>query len=116
MQGVILYRLGDISELDPTQPTLFVPNLATAPWNRPWLKPPSFRGVGSGLLRLASYHSYRFGMGGRVTLEPYPDDRLVTWYTNFGFRVKARDGDGINVLELTPEAAAPQLAKLLHSS
>jgi hypothetical protein len=113
IQGAILYQLGGVSELEPERATLLVYRLATAPWNRDWLRqPPQFAGVGSGLLRLAVSHSYRFGLGGRVTVEAYPDERLVNWYTNFGFRLATRDEDGISVLELTPEAAAPHLEGL----
>ena len=113
IQGAILYQLPAVSELEPDQATLFVYRLATAPWNRAWLNEPrAFAGVGTGLLRFAVYHSYRFGIGGRVTLESADDPELVEWYTGFGFRLVSHGGDGITVLELTPEAAAAHLTGL----
>jgi hypothetical protein len=113
LQGAILYQLPGLSELEPGMPTLFIYRLATTPWNRSWLKHPrSFGGVGRGLLRLAVYHSYRYAIGGRVTLEAEDDQELVEWYTSFGFRLVTRGADGITILELTPEAAAVHLSGL----
>jgi len=110
VQGGIMYEIGCESFIDPSQPAIFVARLATAFWNRTWLRdPPRYRNVGRGLLRLAIWHSYRYGFGGRVTLEAYKDVKLVEWYEKFGFRLVSTDPDGIYLFELTPEAAAPLL-------
>jgi hypothetical protein len=100
IQGAILYRIGAVSELDPSQATLMVYRLATAPWNRAWLRSPrEYAKVGTGLLRLAAYHSLRYGLRGRVTAEVYPDDPLLEWYAQRGFQLATRSEDGIHVLE-----------------
>lgn len=113
LEGAVLYQVGGVSELRPDLPTLMVYRLATAPWNRSWLiGPPRYTGVGSGLLRLAVYHSHRYGLGGRVTLEAYPDERLTAWYTHFGFRFAGRAEGGITLFELEPEAAADHLISM----
>lgn len=106
IQGAILYHLGAESELEPTEPTLLIYRLATAPWNRRWLRDePKYRGVGSGLLRLAVGHSRRYGTGGRVTVEACSDDLLIEWYERFGFTVAVPDDGEVCILELTPEMA-----------
>lgn len=106
IQGAILYQIGAVSELEPELPTLMIYRLASAPWNREWLRdPPQYAGIGSGLLRLAIYHSYRYGMGGRVTVEAYSEERVLDWYLQFGFQVAVPDDGEVCVLELPPEAA-----------
>ncbi len=112
IQGAVLYQLPVDSDLDPGAATLIVFRLATAPWNRGWLNQPrAFAGVGTGLLRPAVYHSYRFGLGGRVTVEAADDPDLLAWYSDFGFRLVSQGTDGITVLELTPGSAAVHLPR-----
>lgn len=64
-QGAILYQVGGVSSFDADLPTLFCHRLATAPRNRGKLtRWPRYRGVGTGLIRLAALHSFRAGLGG----------------------------------------------------
>jgi hypothetical protein len=87
VEGAILYQVGAESELLPGLPTLMIYRLASAPWNRDWIcESPRFKGVGAGLLRLAVFHSQRYGMGGRTTVEAYSDEKVLSWYEQFGLR------------------------------
>jgi hypothetical protein len=116
VEGAILYQLGRESELEADQATLFVYLLATAPWNRTWLKQPrDFIGVGTGLLSIAVYHSYQFGLGGRVTLEAISEADLIDWYTRIGFELASADEFGNQLLELRPHAAQPIIEQMLDS-
>ena len=110
VQGAILYAIGQESELDPNEPTLMIYRVATAPWNRRSLfNPRQFSGVGTGLVRLAIWHSYRYGFGGRITVEAYDDPSILDWYIFLGFVEVTVDHDGIHTLELTLECATAQL-------
>ncbi|HYH65483.1 MAG TPA: GNAT family N-acetyltransferase [Urbifossiella sp.] len=113
-QGAILYQLGAVSALDPSKPTVYCWRLASAPRNRDRLVAnPRYRGVGTGLIKLASLHSYRAGLGGRVTLEAYNDSPTVAWYTRLGFQEARHVPTDIIEMELNPETAGTLLADLL---
>lgn len=115
-QGAILYQVGGVSSLDENLPTVFCHKLATAPRNRGRLtSTPCYRGVGTGLIRLAALHSFRAGLGGRVTLETYNDPETRRWYKDLGFEQTPIDYDDIVDFELVPEAASRLLADLLVS-
>lgn len=112
-QGAILYQLGCVSAIDPTRPTVYCWRLATAPRNRPWLTASArYRGIGTGLIKLACLHSYRAGLDGRLTLEAYHDEQTVRWYAELGFQEAQVYPDGIIEMELPPEAARSLLSSL----
>jgi hypothetical protein len=116
-QGAILYQVGGVSSLDESLPTVFCHKLATAPRNRGRLtSTPRYRGVGTGLIRLAALHSFRAGLGGRVTLETYDDPDTRRWYKDLGFLETPLNSEGIVDFELVPEAASRLLANLLVQS
>lgn len=92
---------------------MFVERLATAPWNRPWLRSPGeYVGVGRGLLRLAILHSYQFGLGGRVELTVRPGSREENWYDRQGFALAVGPEDGMNEYELRAVGALPHLTEM----
>jgi GNAT superfamily N-acetyltransferase len=112
-QGAILYQVGCESALDPARPTVYCWRIATAPRNRPWLSPAArYRGVGTGLIKLACLHSHRAGLEGRLTLEAYHDEPTVRWYTELGFQEAQVYPDGIIEMELPPESARSLLSSL----
>jgi len=74
VQGAAVFNVTDYgSREDPTTGVVYVEFVATAPWNRPRLQdPPSYQGVGTGLLVLAVHRSAELGYQGRIGLVSLP--------------------------------------------
>lgn len=113
VQGAILYRTNAISFYKTsdgrTQPAIYGEFLATAPWNRQRViapRPGRFKGVGTGLLRLAVIHSHFLGGDGRINLTSVDGPETIRVYREFGFLPVAEVPEGRLVFELSKEAAA----------
>ncbi|WP_020475717.1 hypothetical protein [Zavarzinella formosa] len=112
-QGAIIYETGLVSALDESQATVVCWRIASAPKNRSHLcNGFGYRGVGTGLIKLACLHSHLAGLGGRLTLDGHKGDRALGWYLNLGFQEVSNPEDDIIELELSPESARSLLSKL----
>jgi GNAT superfamily N-acetyltransferase len=102
---------------------VYIRLLATAPWNRAWLRQPPrfrgvgneaalvgqavarFRGVGAALVGQAVVRSFEEGYEGRTTAHVLP--QAEAFYTRLGFASRGPDPEFENLtyMELTPDAA-----------
>lgn len=119
IQGAILYRTNAFSAHEGPEgeriPAVHGEFLAVAPRNRNRLMAPKlgrFKGVGTGLLKLAIAHSHYINGEGRVNLISVDHTDTVKLYSDFGFSpVSALPQDKL-VLELTKEAATRYLKEM----
>jgi hypothetical protein len=109
-QGLMLLKTdGHFAQL-PNQerkPLVYVPYLATAPWNQRELNnSPKFSGVGTVLMRAAVMASLEAEFKGRVGLHSLP--KAEGFYECHGFQCLGVDlqKDNLKYYELSPEAAA----------
>jgi len=117
IQGGIIYQTGVISGLEPDMPMVYCHRLATATWNRQTLvSEPCFRGVGTGLLRMAVLHSRYLNCGGRIALEVDPGTPAREWYLDFGF-VPVSEAEGkMSELELPSDVALKIIEGVIEES
>jgi GNAT superfamily N-acetyltransferase len=86
IEGALAYQFSAKSALEPSEGTVYVGWLATAPRNRGWLvDAPIYRGIGTGLLYWAVRESYNAGLGGRISLESLPTPSTISFYEHKGF-------------------------------
>ena len=119
IQGAIQNRTDALSvsrNSDGTRvPAVYCERLATAPRNRGRLtasKSGRFKGVGTGLLKLAVAHSHYLNGQGRVSLTSVDHPDTIKLYENFGFVSAATLPEDRMVLELTKEAATRYLKEM----
>lgn len=109
-QGLMLLKTDGHFALLPTQerkPLVYIPYLATAPWNcRDITDRPKFLGVGTVLLRAAVSTSIDAEFKGRIGLHSLP--KAEEFYERHGFQCLGKDPEKENLkyYELSPEAAA----------
>jgi hypothetical protein len=119
IQGAMIYHLNGNSLLEPGEGAVFVNYLAAAPRNRDqllnhpgrtnnsgWVGP-RYRGVGGGLLTLATLHSYERGFRGRVNLQSLPGSE--GFYRRQNFLWTGTEVDGMLVYELSSDQALSDL-------
>lgn len=86
IEGALAYQFNTRSALEPSEGTVYVGWLATAPRNRSWLVgSPVYRGIGTRLLYWAVRESYNAGLGGRISLESLPTPSTISFYEHKGF-------------------------------
>lgn len=119
VQGTILYRTNAVSYYKGPEgeslPAVYGAYLATAPRNRNRLMAPRlgrFKGVGTGLLKLAVAHSHYLNGRGRVNLTSVNHPHTVKLYRDFGFLPVASLPEDRLVMELTKEAADKYLREM----
>lgn len=113
IQGALIYRLNGRSFLSRPSLSAHGERLATAPRNRDGLvDSPSYRGVGTTLIRFAVCHSYEVGLEGRMTLFSLPSLKTQEFYRRLGFQETGEASDGMMLYELTPESATNILTAL----
>jgi|GEM_PF-2880117 len=120
IQGAILYRMNTFSFFKgkdgESLPAIYAAFLATAPRNRDRLMFPElgkFKGIGTGLLKLAIAHSHYIGGEGRVNLSSVDYPSTVKLYEGFGFSAMSQlPEDRLVLMELTKEAAAKNLKEM----
>jgi GNAT superfamily N-acetyltransferase len=83
-QGMMLIETENRRSLfTPSQRLVYVESLASAPWNRSWIKrPPTLKGVGKSLLSFAKQRSASLGYGGFVGLHAL--SRSIRFYERMG--------------------------------
>ncbi len=82
----MIYHFNAKSKLDPTNGSVYVERVASAPHNRKRLvNQPFYKGVGTVLLYWAVIESYNAGLRGRVSLESLPTAITVQFYEHRGF-------------------------------
>jgi hypothetical protein len=119
VQGALLYRTNAISYYKGAEgesiPAVYGAYLAAAPRNRNRLmapKPGRFRGVGTGLLKLAVAHSHYLNGEGRVNLTSVNHPDTVRLYRRFGFLPVTTVSQDSLVMELPKEAATKYLKEM----
>lgn len=86
-------------------PLVYVVYLASAPWNLPQLGTPTYRGIGTILLRAAVETSFELGFKGRIGLHSLP--RSEPFYERHGMRALGIDPhkEHLKYYEMTTKAA-----------
>jgi GNAT superfamily N-acetyltransferase len=85
-EGAMIYHFNAKSKLDPTNGSVYVERVSSAPHNRNWLvNEPFYKGIGTVLLYWAVIESYNAGLRGRVSLESLPTPSTVQFYEHKGF-------------------------------